>query len=67
MLTGNSQFEAELKKRIAEEIERLKDILSQGQAVTDFAEYRHLAGQIFALTRVANDYCDEVATLINKR
>ena len=67
MLASNSQFETELKKRLAEEIDRLKVNLAQGLAVKSYDEYRHLVGQIFAFERVANEYCDEVQTAINKR
>lgn len=67
MLTGNTQFESELKKLIADEIERIRDILSAGLAVKDYAEYRFHVGQIEALQKVAGSYCDEVTTIINKR
>lgn len=67
MQTLNTQFEGELKKLIAEEIERIKDILAVGMAVKDYAEYRFHVGQIEALQKVANSYCDEVTTIINKR
>jgi hypothetical protein len=67
MLNSNNQFEAELKKRIAEEIDRLKDNLAIGLAVTDYPKYQHLIGQIFAFRTVVDSYCDEVTTAINKR
>ncbi len=67
MQTVNTQFEHELKKIIADEIERIRDILSAGMAVKDYAEYRFYVGQIEALNRVAVSYCGEVTTIISKR
>jgi hypothetical protein len=65
--TLNTQFEHELKKLIDQEIERQKDILEAGVAVPDFAAYRHVNGQISALKRVRDSYCEEVNTLLSKR
>lgn len=65
--TQNNLFETELKKRIIEEIERLRDILDVGVAIKDYADYKFHSGQILALRRVADSYCDEIQTLINKR
>ena len=67
MLASNSQFETELKKRIAEEVAVLTSNLALGLAVKTLDDYRHIVGQIFALNRVSNEYCDEVQTAINKR
>lgn len=67
MLTGNTQFEFELKKRIAEEIERIRGILEDGGAIKDIAEYKFQTGQLNALRRVADSYCDEVTTKINQQ
>jgi len=67
VLTINTQFEVELKKLIAEEVARLKDILADGQAVTDYDAYRFLTGQLFAYARITDAYCDEVKTTISKR
>ena len=67
MQTLNTQFEQELKKLIADEVERIKDILSAGMAVKDYAEYRFHVGQIEALNKVSASYCDEVTTIISKR
>jgi hypothetical protein len=64
--TLNTQFEHELTKLIDEELARLTENLVAGSAVTDFAAYRHIAGQIRGLERV-RDYCDEVNTLLSKR
>ena len=67
MQTLNTQFEHELKKLIEDEIERIKDILSVGMSVKDYAEYRFHVGQIEALNRVSTSYCDEATSIINKR
>jgi hypothetical protein len=67
VLTGNSLFESELKKVIAQEIERLRGIFEAGLAIKDYAEYRYHVGQLHALRRVSESYCSEVQTLINKR
>ncbi len=60
-------LETELRKIIDAEIDRLKIILADGVAVTEFADYRHIVGQIFAYNRVLADYLDEAATEANKR
>jgi hypothetical protein len=67
VLTGNTQFESELKKLIEEEITRLGTNLSVGIAIPDYAEYRYNVGQIHALNRVAESYCAEANSIIAKR
>jgi hypothetical protein len=67
MLTANTAFETELKKRIDEEIERIRDILTEGTAIKDYSDYRFFTGQIMALRRCADQYCDETAVTISKR
>jgi hypothetical protein len=67
VITGNTTFEVELKKIIAAEIERICTNLALGTAVPDYAEYKFLTGQINALNRVADAYCDEVNDIIAKR
>jgi hypothetical protein len=67
VLTGNTQFEHELKKRIAEETERVTGILTTGLAVKDYAEYKYHLGQLHALAHVVDAYCDEVNTTISKQ
>lgn len=67
MATLNTQFEYELKKRIFEEVARLKENLAVGAAVTDFADYRYHTGQIAALMRVCVEYCDDANTAIATR
>ncbi len=67
MLTTNTQFEHELKKRIGDEIERLASILIVGTGVTDYSQYRYIAGQIAALQRASTEFCDDANTELNKR
>lgn len=62
----NSQFETELRKIIAEEIDRLKENLARSTASMDYAEFRHTVGQISALRRVIDAYCSEIDDKINK-
>lgn len=66
-MLANNEFEAVLKKRIAEEIDRLRDILDQGLAVKDYADYKYHTGQLHALKRVTDSYCGEVTDALNKR
>lgn len=63
----STQFEHELKKRIDEELTRLLDILRTRTAVDSFDVYHYLVGQIDALERVTESYCDEVNTILDKR
>ena len=67
MLTGNTQFERELKKLIDEDVDRIKDILADGSGVPDYPTYRRYVGEIHALRRVASDYCDEVNKKLKER
>jgi hypothetical protein len=67
VITGNTQFEYELRKLIDVEIDRIKDILAMGKAIPDFAEYRYHVGQLDALGRVADSYCEETNSIISKR
>lgn len=62
----SARFEIELKKRIGEEIERLRDVLAAGLAVKDFAQYQNYAGRITALKAVIDEYCGEVETRLNQ-
>lgn len=66
MSSYDSRFERELRKRINEEIERLTGNLVMGSAITDYAKYQNNIGRIAALTQVANDFCPEVQTIIDK-
>jgi hypothetical protein len=67
VLTGNTQFEYELKKMIREEINRMKDNLSSIASTPDYHTYTNIVGKIWAFERVCDYYCDEVNSLINKR
>jgi hypothetical protein len=67
MLTGNTQFEALLRQRIAEEIERVRVNLGAGTSVKNYEDYRHQTGKIAAFERVLGVICDDVNTEINKR
>lgn len=66
MSSYDSRFERELHKRIAEEIERQRDILAAGVAVTDHAKYQNHVGRIAALKQVSEVFCPEIQTDINK-
>ena len=63
---SDPRFESELKKRILEEIERIRDILETASGVDDFAQYKFLAGQLFAYKRMTENYFDEVNTKLNE-
>lgn len=67
MQTTSTVFEQELRKRISQELERLMENIAIGSAVHDYAEYRHLTGQIFAYNRVIADYFDDANTELEKR
>lgn len=62
MLTVNSAFEHELRKVIATEIDRIKDILAAGVGVANIEAYRQYVGEIAALRRVEHQYCEEIET-----
>jgi hypothetical protein len=63
----NTQFEHELKKLIAARMADIADILCEGQAVKDYADYRQLVGQFHALRLVHDDFCSTVNTTLNQR
>ena len=67
MLTANTQFERELKKRIADEQARIKEILATGAAIKDHSDYLKYVGQHQALVNVAGEYCDDVNKIISER
>jgi hypothetical protein len=46
---------------------RITDILCTGASVHDYADYRHLAGQLFAYRRVIQDFTDDVNATLSKR
>lgn len=51
---------------IAEEIERISEILRSGVAISDITAYKQEVGRILAL-RTVYDMCEEVNTIINRR
>jgi len=67
MLTANNQYEHELKKRVDEERERLKDILEAGIAIKDYAQYQNYVGQLAAYNKVTSTFFEDVNTTLNKR
>ena len=66
MLNQNTQFEIELQKLIDQEIERLKDNLSNGLSVVDYADYKHQVGKILGLRSVI-ELCEEAKSILAKR
>jgi len=66
MLNYQNLFEIELKKLIISEQDRIKDNLSNGLSVVDFAEYRHQVGKLLGL-KSALDLCEEANSILSKR
>lgn len=66
MSSYDSRFEHELKKRIEQELERLRGELEVGIAVTDYAKYQNYLGRIHSLKRVVDEFCDDVQKIIDK-
>ena len=66
MLNYNNLFESELRKSVEEEIDRLKDNLSNGLSVVDYPEYKHQVGKIAGL-RTVLELCDEVQSKLSKK
>lgn len=62
-----TQFEHELKKRINDRLVEIAEILCDGQAIKDYADYKKWVGEFQSLKRVADVYCDEVNKTINQR
>jgi hypothetical protein len=58
-------FEIELKKRIEDEIQRIREDLGDGCAA-DHAQYLRFTGQILAYRTVVREYCDEVQTKLKE-
>lgn len=67
MLTVNNLFETELKKRVNSRMIEIAEILTEGQAVKDYSDYKRYVGEFQALKQVSDTYCDEVNTTINQR
>ena len=66
MLNQNIQFEIELKKLIDVVIERIKDNLSYGLSVVDYADYKHQVGKILGLRSVL-ELSEEAKSILSKR
>lgn len=64
MLTANTMFHVELRKVLAEEVERLKENLASGQSLD---AYKNITGQIAAYRRTIDNFCPEIETLISQR
>lgn len=62
----NSRFEFEFKKRVGQEIERVREVLASGLGVKDYAEYRYYVGQLVVLSKIVDEYWDEVQSQLNK-
>lgn len=63
----NTQFEHELKKLVSSRMADIADILTTGQAVTDYADYRRYVGEFQGLKLVHESFCDQVNTTLNQR
>ena len=66
MLTFQSFYQHELKKLIAEEIDRRKENLASGLSTPDFSAYRHQVGTIDGLKQ-ALELIDEADKIANER
>lgn len=64
MLTANSLFDVELRKRITETVDRLKDQLAEG--LMDHDRYMSITGEIRGLNLV-HSLCEEVNTKLQER
>lgn len=67
LTTVSTQFEIELRKRVEARMLELAEILSDGQAIKDYGDYRRIVGEFQGLKRVIDTYFDEVNTTINQR
>jgi hypothetical protein len=66
MYNLNLAFEAELRRLVEEEIERLKDNLANGLSTPDFESYKNQVGKIAGLM-MALDLCEEARTIVSKK
>ncbi len=66
MYNLNLAFEAELRKLIEEEIQRIKDNLAGGLAVPDYETYKQQVGKVSGLMS-ALEMCEEVKTIVSKK
>lgn len=67
MQTASSHFEAELRKRIEAQMEHVRDVLCNPEAVKDYNFYMGYIGEYRALRQVLEVFCDEINTKINQR
>jgi hypothetical protein len=65
MLTYHSLFLHEYKKLIKEEIDRTTDILASGNAILDYAAYKHHVGILRGLYK-ALELCEEAESSANQ-
>jgi hypothetical protein len=65
-MTISTLFEQELRRLIAEEINRIAENLCVGFHIEELHQYKHETGRVAALRRVL-DMCDEVSTIIENR
>jgi len=66
MLNYNNLFEEKIRKLIEDEIERLKNNVSNGMSVVDYSDYKHQVGKIAGL-RTVLELCDVVQSELSKR
>lgn len=66
MLNYNNLFEKRLRELIDEEIERLKNNVSNGMSVVDYSDYKHQVGKIAGL-RTVLELCSVVQSELSKR
>lgn len=67
MSSLNTQFEAELKKLVSGRMADIADILCDGQAIKDYADYRRYVGEFQGLKQVHEGFCGQVNTTLNQR
>jgi hypothetical protein len=65
MLTRQAFYEAELRKLLQAEIDRLLEILGNGHGTPDYSEYRHQIGKIAGL-RTAMELMAEADAIVSK-
>lgn len=63
----NTQFEFELKKLVSGRMADIADILCDGQAIKDYADYRRYLGEFQGLKQVHESFCDQVNTTLSQR
>lgn len=63
----NTQFESELKKLIKARMVDVADILCDGQAIKEYAQYCRYVGEFQAMKAVHESFCEQVNTTLNQR